>query len=782
MPLFTHIRYSAPEPAGSSSLDAIDEVLKVARETGVSLHVDHIPSMATHVMPEAIAKIEAARAEGLDVTGCFYPYTFWGTYLASARFNGDWQSRFRISYEDLQLAGTSERLTASSFKKYQTQNKLVVAYAIPQEDVDAAVKAPWTMIGSDAIPESSNNNHPRGAGCFSRLLGPYARDMGTISLDGRVGEVHDPAGPAGRAPGADDGQEGSPPDGGRRRHHGVRPGHHRRHVHGGEAGADVGRHRHRARHGQGRQGPGRREEGRPQRPSHHRRTRLTPGASSLAPERRTVPSRRPAVACPDVTDDTDLARLDACGQADLVRRGEASPVELVDAAIARIEAVNPAVNAVIHERFERARAEAAGPLPDGPFRGVPFLLKDLAAHQAGEPHHGGLLVLQREGWIAPGDDHVTCRVRAAGLVVLGRTNTPELGTTISTEPESHGPTCNPWDLTRSAGGSSGGSGAAVAALMVPAAHASDGGGSIRIPASENGLVGLKPTRARVSQGPDIGDSWAGATVHGAVTRTVRDAAAVLDALAGGEPGDPYPAPPLPGPLADEVGRPPGRLRIGLLGRPLLPGIEPDPDCAAAVAAAGALLQGLGHEVTEGHPEAMEEERFTDTFTTVVAASVALDLDGWAAEIGRELTVDDMEERNWLFAQLGRAITAPQYLAAVRWQQAWARRMAGWWAGAADRSGFDLLVCPVLNGPPPPLGWLTDPVEGLGRLTGLMQYTAQFNVTGQPAASLPLHWNAEGLPIGVQLVAGFGREDLLIRIAAQLEVAAPWADRVPPTHA
>ena len=182
MPLFTHIRYSSPDPAGQGSLDAIDEVLKVARETGVSLHVDHIPSMATHVMPEAIARMEAARAEGLDVTGCFYPYTFWGTYLASARFNGDWQSRFRISYEDLQLAGSSERLTASSFKKYQAQNKLVVAYAIPQDDVDAAVKAPWTMIGSDAIPESSNNNHPRGAGCFSRLVGPYVRDMQKLSL------------------------------------------------------------------------------------------------------------------------------------------------------------------------------------------------------------------------------------------------------------------------------------------------------------------------------------------------------------------------------------------------------------------------------------------------------------------------------------------------------------------------------------------------------------------------------------------------------------------------
>lgn len=182
MPLFTHIRYSSPEPAGKSSLDALDEALRVARESGVSLHIDHIPSMATHVMPEAISRIEAARSEGLDVTGCFYPYTFWGTYLGSARFAGDWQSRFRITYDDLQLAGSNERLTEASFKKYQAQNKLVVAYAIPQEDVLAAAKAPWTLIGSDAIPESSNNNHPRGAGCFSRLLGPYVRDLGALTL------------------------------------------------------------------------------------------------------------------------------------------------------------------------------------------------------------------------------------------------------------------------------------------------------------------------------------------------------------------------------------------------------------------------------------------------------------------------------------------------------------------------------------------------------------------------------------------------------------------------
>jgi len=444
--------------------------------------------------------------------------------------------------------------------------------------------------------------------------------------------------------------------------------------------------------------------------------------------------------------------------------------------------VNPQLNAVIHERFERARADAAGDLPDGPFRGVPFLLKDLSAHQAGEPHHGGLKVLAREGWAAPADDHLTTKVREAGLVVLGRTNTPELGTTISTEPEAHGATRNPWNPERSAGGSSGGSGAAVAALMVPAAHASDGGGSIRIPASENGLVGLKPTRARVAQGPRVGDSWAGATVHGVLSRTVRDAAALLDALAGAEVGDPYPAPPLPGPLADEVAEDPGRLRIGVLDGPLLPGVAGHADVADAVASAAELLQELGHHVTDDHPQAMEEERFIDTFTTVIAANVAFDLDGWATVLGRELTADDVEERNWMFAAIGRATTAPQYLDAVQWQQAWSRRMAAWWAGDAQTPGFDLLVCPVLNGPPPPLGWLSDPLEGLGRVTTLMQFTAQFNVTGQPAISLPLAWNAEGLPIGVQLVAPFGREDLLIRVASQLEVAAPWADRIPPIHA
>lgn len=483
-----------------------------------------------------------------------------------------------------------------------------------------------------------------------------------------------------------------------------------------------------------------------------------------------------------MTDSDPLAELDATAQAELVHSGQASPLELVDAAIARIEAMDPSLNAIIHERFERARDEASRPLPDGPFRGVPIVLKDLQAFSAGDPHHGGAAFLKDHGWSAPADDHLVARFRAAGLVFVGRTNTPEFGTTITTEPTAHGATRNPWDLDRSTGGSSGGSAAAVASRMVPAAHASDGGGSIRIPASECGLVGLKPTRARVPLGPEIGDSWGGATVHGVVTRTMRDTAGLLDVLSGGVPGDPYPAPPLPGPLVSELGRDPGRLRIGVLDHPLLPGVVADPDSAAAARHAAELLTSLGHQVTEDHPGAMAEAQFSATFSTVVAASVALDLAVWGDLLGREIGPDDVEERNWMFASIGRAISAPEYLRAIHWQQAWTRRMAQWWRHGPDDDGFDILVTPVLNGPPPPLGWLSDPVDGLQRVTDMMQYTAQFNVTGQPALSLPLWWTRDGLPVGVQFVAPFGREDLLVRLGAELEAAAPWAGRLPAVHA
>jgi len=475
---------------------------------------------------------------------------------------------------------------------------------------------------------------------------------------------------------------------------------------------------------------------------------------------------------------TDLARLDATAQAELVRNGEASPVELVDAAIGRIEALNPQLNAVIHERFEKARAEASGALPDGPFTGVPFLLKDLETRSAGDPHHAGTAFLKKADFISDRDDYVTTRFRAAGLVIVGRTNTPEFGTTITTEPDSHGTSHNPWNTNFSTGGSSGGSAAAVASLMVPAAHASDGGGSIRIPASECGLVGLKPTRGRVPLGPAISDSWAGSTSNGVVTRTVRDTAALLDAISGPMPGDFYAAPALPGPLTSELGRDPGALKVGILDHPLLPGVEASTEMVAAVAFAASLLEQLGHKIDDSHPQAMGDAQFTDAFTTVVAAHVAHDLDSWGRVLGREITDADVEERNWMFAAIGRSFTAPQYLDAIFWQQEWSRRMSTWWKNELNPNGYDILCSPVLNGPPPRIGWLSDPVEGLGRVTSIMQYTAQFNVTGQPAISLPLWWTEDGLPVGVQFVAPFGREDLLIRLASELEAACNWNDRIP----
>ena len=478
---------------------------------------------------------------------------------------------------------------------------------------------------------------------------------------------------------------------------------------------------------------------------------------------------------------SDLSQLDVTAQAELVRNGEASPIELVDAAIARIEAINPKLNAVIHERFEKARAEAASPLPEGPFRGVPFLLKDLETRSAGDPHHAGTAFLKEAGYLSDRDDYVTTRFRAAGLVIVGRTNTPEFGTTITTEPESHGAARNPWNTEYSTGGSSGGSAAAVASRMVPAAHASDGGGSIRIPASECGLVGLKPTRGRVPLGPAISDSWAGATSNGVVTRSVRDTAALLDAISGPMPGDSYAAPELPGPLGAEVGRDPGSLKIGILDHPLLPGVDASTEMTAAVAFAASLLEQLGHKIENSHPEAMSDAEFTNAFTTVVAAHVAHNLDSWGRELGRELTEVDVEERNWMFAAIGRSFTAPQYLDAIFWQQEWSRRMATWWKSTLSPNGFDILCTPVLNGPPPKIGWLSDPIEGLVRVTSIMQYTAQFNVTGQPAISLPLWWTENGLPVGIQFVAPFGREDLLIRLASELEAACPWHDRVPETH-
>jgi len=468
--------------------------------------------------------------------------------------------------------------------------------------------------------------------------------------------------------------------------------------------------------------------------------------------------------------------LDATAQAELVRSGEASPRELAEAAIARIEAVNPKLDAVIRTRFDAALAEAEGRLPDGPFRGVPILLKDLNCMVAGEPTAFGLGPLREVRW--PVTSYLAEQFRAAGFVSLGRTNVPELGTTVTTEPWSFPPARNPWDPGHSTGGSSGGSAAAVAAGLVPVAHGNDGGGSIRIPASECGLVGLKPTRGRVSQGPLIGEQWAGGYIEGAITRTVRDAAAVLDVISNRMPGEPYYAPPLPRPLAREVGADPGRLRIGVLDRPGLPESLDDPECRAAVAGAARLLESLGHHVEQSAPAAMFEQEFARHFITTIAADAEATFQAFEMVLGRPIGEDEIEPRNAAYRQAGKELSAVAYLVSRAWFGMWARRMAEWW------QDHDLLLTPTLGAPPPELGWFTaaGPKEEGPRIASFIPYTPQFNMTGQPAISLPLHWTPGGLPVGVQLAAAYGREDILIRVASQLEQAAPWSGRRPPVHA
>ena len=473
---------------------------------------------------------------------------------------------------------------------------------------------------------------------------------------------------------------------------------------------------------------------------------------------------------------TDTTWLDATAQADLVRRGDVSAAELVEAAIGRIEAVNPRLDAVIRTRFDQARAEARGDLPDGPFRGVPTLFKDLGCTVEGEATAFGVGPLR--DLALPMTSYLAQAFRAAGFVPLGRTNVPEMGTTVTTEARSFPPARNPWDPGRSAGGSSGGSAAAVASGMVPAAHGNDGGGSIRIPASECGLVGLKPTRARVSQGPLVAESWAGGTIDGVLTRTVRDAAAILDVISTREPGEPYYPPPLPRPLREEVGADPGRLRVGVLDRPGADGYLDDPQCRAAVAGTARLLEKLGHHLDESAPEAMFDEQFPRHFGTIIAGNTEATFRAFEMLLGRPIGEDEIEPRNAGYRRAGAALDAVTYLHSRTWIGTWARRMAHWW------TSHDLLLTPTLGAPPPELGWFTaEGPQGEGRrVLSFIPYTAQFNMTGQPAVSVPMHWTPDGLPVGVQLVAAYGREDLLVRVASQLEQAAPWHRRHPQVHA
>ncbi|NIQ37241.1 MAG: amidase [Proteobacteria bacterium] len=469
---------------------------------------------------------------------------------------------------------------------------------------------------------------------------------------------------------------------------------------------------------------------------------------------------------------SDIAFLDATAQAELIRKREVTPIELVEGAVERIERLNPTLNAVVTPMYDAARATATGKLPDGPFAGVPFLLKDLLASYAGVRLTSGSTLL--ENYVPDHDSELVVRLKKAGLVILGKTNTPEFGILPTTEPHLFGPSRNPWNTERTTGGSSGGSASAVAAGLVPMAHANDGGGSIRIPASCCGVFGLKPTRARNPLGPDMGDIMGGLVVEHAVTRSVRDSAALLDTTAGPDLGDPYWAPPPERPFFQEVGENPGRLRIAFTTEAGT-GVPVHPDCISAVQSAVTLCEDLGHELIEGAPE-LDTTVMFQAFATLWSAGCAAFLDHIALETGQNPTSEQVEPLTWALYEMGRKHTASDCLLALAALQKGARDVAGFF------QDHDVWLTPTLAEPPVPLGTFDsppdNPLQGFYRAAAFVPFTPICNITGQPAMSVPLFWNAEGLPIGSHFVGRFGDEATLFRLAAQLEEARPWTIRRP----
>jgi amidase len=493
----------------------------------------------------------------------------------------------------------------------------------------------------------------------------------------------------------------------------------------------------------------------------------------------------------------DYKEHDATGLAELVRDKEVAPTELVEAAIEQIESFNPQLNGVVATRYDRALSEADQSVNlDAAFPGVPFLLKDLWAPLAGEPMACGSRSMRNH--IASADSELVARYLRAGLIVLGKTNTPEFGLAPVTESELSGPCHNPWDPERTSGGSSGGSAVAVAACGVPMAHASDGGGSIRIPASANGLFGIKPTRGRNPQGPDMAESWFGLSEPHAITRSVRDSARLLDATRGADLGATHTAPTPERPFAEEVRKNPGRLRIAFTTGALLSTHEMDMRCVAAVEDAARLCEELGHEVTEATP-AIDVEALTDAFVTLAISGGALDVEMAARLTDSKPKADNFELVTWIMYLAGKKTSAVALGKALETAKQSHRTVAGF------MEDYDVLLTSTLGEPPWPIGDL-DPTEAetrqlkvvkaapasllidrlvnalAGELLRPIPNTPLFNMTGQPAMSVPLSWTPEGLPIGIQFVGRFADEATLFRLAAQLEAARPWWERRPPMFA
>ncbi len=490
----------------------------------------------------------------------------------------------------------------------------------------------------------------------------------------------------------------------------------------------------------------------------------------------------------------EYGNYDGLGIAELVRKGEINPLEVMEEAVRRIEEHNPKLNAVVTKMYDSARSSVKAGLPAGPFTGVPFLVKDLMATVAGVPTSSGNRLLRNLP--APVDSEMVTRWKKAGVVILGKTNTPEFGLSPYTEPETFGPTHNPWNLKRTTGGSSGGSGAAVSARLVPIASGGDGGGSIRIPASACGIFGFKPTRARTPTGPLLGEAWNGFAIEHVLTRTVRDSAAMLDATDGPDTGAPYAAPAKTRAFLGEVQAKTGKLRIAVTGTPLM-GKKVHPDVLKALENTVGLLKSLGHEIVEAAPR-FDGEAFSLAFITILAAELRADIEETARTSGRKVSVADFDPASFGLGLLGTSLSAVQYAKASRYLQITAREIARF------SEGYDAFLTPTLSEPPFVIGKLQpSPIEkalirvlgsinggGIMKAIGIIKplaaqtfefipWTPVFNVTGQPAMSVPLEWSPEGLPIGMHFVGKFGDEATLFRLAGQLEQAKPWINAVPP---
>ncbi len=490
----------------------------------------------------------------------------------------------------------------------------------------------------------------------------------------------------------------------------------------------------------------------------------------------------------------DYDKYDGLGLAELVQKKEVKPSELVEEAISRIEKLNPQLNAVIYKMYELARKAADRDLPDGPFKGVPFLMKDILMAYAGAPLTNGSRFFK--DFVPDHDSELVTRFKAAGIIVVGKTNTPEFGLVPITEPELFGPTNNPWDLGRTPGGSSGGSAAAVAARMVPLAHASDGGGSIRMPASCCGVFGLKPTRGRNPIGPDFGEAWRGLHCDHVLSRSVRDSAAMLDATAGSDVGAPYYAVPPVRPFLSEVGAEPEKLLIAFTSKPFLGDIV-HKDCVKGLEATAEICRDLGHEVIEAAPQ-IDGKAFARAFLTIVFVETRATIEEAEMLLNRKASFKDFEPSTWALSLLGRRCRAPELSKSLNLAQLTARQIGEFF------EKYDVLLTPTLAMPPVltgalqpkgtravamkllgslNAGGLINTLSGIDALAehvfGFMPYTPLFNVTGQPAMSVPLYWNDEGLPIGMQFVGRYGDEATLFRLASQLEKARPWSERIPP---